>query len=77
MGFVPREATPGGKSGCMKCLRCGKEFENPMPEITVSDGYKEIASVLYCASCNAFVMSVLFRDRSAYDIFKDKRKPTE
>lgn len=49
-----------------KCLRCGKDFDDPVPEITYPEGIREIATKEYCAGCNAFVMSIVFRESSAY-----------
>lgn len=58
----------------MICLRCKKEFENPIPPITNTKGVEEIATVRWCADCNALTMSVLYRGGSAYDILPTKRK---
>ena len=48
------------------CLRCGKEYDEPIPEVTHPEGDREIASVHYCARCNTLIMTVLFRNNSAY-----------
>lgn len=48
------------------CKRCGKEFSNPIPEVKNPDGIREVATVECCADCNALIMWVLYRDRSAY-----------
>lgn len=51
----------------MKCLRCGRKYENPVPETANSEGtVREIATVEWCSDCNRLAMSVVFRDRSAY-----------
>ncbi len=50
------------------CLRCGKEFSNPIPPVTNPEGYTEIATDLWCADCNALVMTVLSRGRTAYQM---------
>jgi DNA-directed RNA polymerase subunit RPC12/RpoP len=50
----------------MRCLRCGKEFDNPYPEIKIKDRNTEIACKEWCAKCNELVMHVLYRGRSAY-----------
>ena len=54
------EPSPG------KCLRCGRSFENPVPEITNPGGNTEIATDEYCADCNRLVMSLVNRYSSAY-----------
>jgi len=50
------------------CRRCGREYDSPVPEATHSHEYAnhEIASAEWWADCNAFAMSVLFRESSAY-----------
>jgi len=48
------------------CRRCGREFTNPVPEVTDPSGNKEIACVEWCSDCNALAMSILFRWSSAY-----------
>ena len=58
----------------MECLRCTKEFEKSVPKVTNPKGVKEIATREYCAECNAFVMSILYRGNSAYDILPSKRE---
>ncbi len=52
----------------MKCLRCGKEFDNPMPEVTYPEGIHEIACKEWCAECNQFTMNVIRRWSSAYRV---------
>ena len=52
----------------MKCLRCDREFDNPIPEVTDPNGRYEIATSEWCAGCNAFTMSVLLRWASAYRV---------
>lgn len=52
----------------MKCLRCDKEFDNPVPEVTVPNGRHEIATSEWCAECNAFTMNVVLRWASAYKV---------
>ncbi len=60
----------------MKCLRCGKEYDDPVPEIIQPDGVTEIATREWCAGCNAFAMSIVYRGRSAYSkpVFYDPSK---
>ena len=50
----------------MICLRCNQEFDNPVPEVIFPSGIKEIACAEWCSACNAYGMSILFRDTSAY-----------
>ena len=50
----------------MKCLRCGKDFDDPRPEVTQPGLNPEIACVSYCPDCNRAVMSYVFRNNSAY-----------
>lgn len=52
----------------MKCLRCGKEFDNPIPEVTYPEGINEIVCREWCAECNKFAVSVLFRWSSAFRV---------
>lgn len=52
------------------CKRCGKEFTNPVPEVAVPTGITEIATTDWCADCNKFAMSIVYRWSSAY---ADKR----
>lgn len=49
-----------------KCRRCGQEFDNPVPEVTHSEGSHEIACEEWCPDCNILAMSVIFRGFSAY-----------
>ncbi len=49
-----------------KCRRCGREFDNPVPEITRPDGNPEIATSEWCADCNALIMTVVHRESTAY-----------
>lgn len=49
-----------------KCRRCGREFSNPVPEVTYPEGIHEIACKEWCAECNTYAMSVTFRWSSAY-----------
>ncbi len=53
----------------MICKRCGKEFEDSVPPVTRPDGNHEIACWEWCADCNAHVMSIIFRESSAYRIY--------
>ena len=48
------------------CKRCGAEFSDPVPEVSVPEDNTEIACSEWCAGCNAFVMSIVFRESSAY-----------
>ncbi len=48
------------------CVRCGKEYDEPIPKVTDPTGIKEIASEHFCADCNALIMTVIYRNRSAY-----------
>jgi len=57
---MTRTKTPG------VCLRCGREYETPFPEIVRPGGWEEIATKEWCADCNKLVMSVIFREISAY-----------
>jgi len=50
----------------MKCFRCGRGFTNPVPEVTDPTGNREIACKDWCSDCNCLVMSVIFREISAY-----------
>ena len=50
----------------MNCLRCGREFNNPVPEVVNPKGNKEIACVHWCGDCNSKVMGIIFRHTSAY-----------
>ena len=53
----------------MKCLRCGLEYDNPVPEVTNPEGQiMEIMTVEWCPACNAIGVSVLFRERCAYQV---------
>ena len=49
-----------------KCLRCGKDFRDPVPEIVNPGGNVEIATADWCAACNKAAMAALGRQRSAY-----------
>lgn len=60
--LASRPGTPG------VCLRCGKEFDSPVPEVTYPGGINEIACNEWCAECNKFAVSILFRWSSAYRI---------
>jgi len=49
------------------CLRCGREYDNPIPEVVdPTRTQKEIATSEWCADCNRLAMSVLFRESSVY-----------
>ena len=50
----------------MICLRCNKELGNPPIEVNFPTGNREIACTEWCPACNAFIMSILFRDGSVY-----------
>ena len=50
----------------MECLRCGREFTNPTPEVLRPGGNLEIASKDWCSACNKLAMAVVFRWSSAY-----------
>ncbi len=50
----------------MKCLRCSREFDNPIPEVINHEGNHGIASVEWCAECNKRAMAALLRTASAY-----------
>lgn len=52
----------------MKCRRCGREFTDPVPEVTTPSGNREIACVEWCPGCNTFVMNVIFRWNTAYAV---------
>lgn len=49
-----------------KCRRCGREFDNPVPEVTYPKGSHEVACAEWCADCNAFVMNIVYREFTAY-----------
>jgi len=52
-----------------KCLRCGEEFTDPIPKVTNPEGeITDIATNDWCSNCNAILSSVLFRERSAYQV---------
>lgn len=51
-----------------KCRRCGREFDNPVPEVTYPEGINEIVCDEWCAECNKFAVSILFRWSSAYRV---------
>lgn len=51
-----------------KCWRCGKEFDNPVPEVTHPEGRMEIICCEWCAGCNQFVATVVLRWASAYRV---------
>lgn len=48
------------------CLRCGRKYETPFPEVVIPDGRMEIASEEWCADCNRLAMTLVFREISAY-----------
>lgn len=49
-----------------KCRRCGREFTNPVPEVTIPTGNKEIACREWCPDCNCLTMSIVYRESTAY-----------
>lgn len=51
-----------------RCLRCGRAFSNPVPEVTHPEGIHEIATHEWCTDCNIFAMNILFRWSSAYRV---------
>lgn len=53
-----------------KCRRCGAEFTDPTPKVTKPDGIPDIACKEWCPGCNSFVMNIIFRGSSAYDVPK-------
>lgn len=55
-----------------KCRRCGREFTNPVPEVTDPGRDPEIACKEWCAECNAYTMNIIRRWSTAYAI--DPRK---
>ncbi len=57
---IVRYDTPG------ICLRCGKEYDDPRPEIIIPGVNPEIATSEWCAECNKVSMAALYRNRSAY-----------
>lgn len=61
---IERTKTPG------ICLRCGRPFDNPVPDVTYPEGNPEIACSEWCSDCNTLAMSVVFRESSSY-----RRKP--
>ena len=50
----------------MKCRRCGREFTESEPPVAKPEGIREIATVEWCADCNAFAMYILYKGRLAY-----------
>ena len=50
----------------MICKRCGCYYEDPVPEVIEHNGNKEIATSGWCANCNSFAMSIIYRESSAY-----------
>lgn len=50
------------------CRRCGREFTNPVPEVTNPGGDTEIACVEICADCNCFIMNIVRRSDCAYKV---------
>lgn len=52
----------------MECFRCGREFESSIPKVTEVKGVKEIMCSDWCAACNAYVLSIVYRGRSAYTL---------
>jgi len=50
------------------CLRCSREFDDPIPEITHPEGRVEIICREWCAECNQFVATVVLRSSSAYRV---------
>ena len=64
--LISRLKTPG------VCLRCGRGFTNPVPEVTSPGSDPEIACKEWCAECNLFTMNIIRRWSTAYKI--DPRK---
>lgn len=57
------------------CRRCGKEYDNPVPPVTNPKGeITEIMTVEWCPQCNAVGASVLFREKSAYQVMQSDGK---
>jgi len=51
----------------MKCLRCGNDFENPVPPITNPEGKStEIASSEWCSVCNQRAVMLIHREDTVY-----------
>ncbi len=50
------------------CKRCDKKYKSPFPLAQNVGGFLEIATKEWCANCNAFVMHIIYRDRSAYNL---------
>lgn len=51
----------------MKCLRCGCEYDNPVPsETNPESANTEIATVEWCSDCNRIAMMAVFRQSSVY-----------
>lgn len=63
-------ANIGSEHRAMNCLRCGKEFENPVPEVTniSQTANSEIATSDWCADCNRLAMNVVFRESTFYKV---------
>ena len=53
-----------------KCLRCNKEFDNPVPEVTNVSPHAitEIATEDWCSDCNRLTMNLMFREATAYKV---------
>lgn len=55
-----------------KCLRCGRQFSNPIPKVRNLNAprcellHKDIATLEWCANCNRIAVSGIFRNNSAY-----------
>lgn len=51
----------------MPCLRCGRDYEDPVPSVTNPDGQStEIATREWCPDCNRIAMMAVRRHSSAY-----------
>ena len=52
------------------CRRCGREFDNPVPEVSNPSGIRtDIASTEWCSDFNKTAMSALYRDSGAYYVY--------
>jgi len=51
----------------MKCLRCGRDFEDPVPSVLQPDGdFTEIMCRDWCSDCNKIGLLVVYRGKSIY-----------
>lgn len=68
----------------MSCLRCGRDFSDPVPSVTNPDGRNpEVACRDWCGDCNRIAMMAVHRTSSLYffqgavDPIRGKMSPEE